>query len=57
MMKWIPGGLWRSLSIRAWRASLDQPSPLADALAGDSLALWNPATHEEAPLIQKTFQP
>ena len=40
-----------------WRASLDQPSPLAEALAGDPVAVWNPATHEEAPLIEKIFRP
>ena len=40
-----------------WRASMGRPAPLAEALASDPLGVWNPATHEEAPLIDKIFRP
>jgi len=41
----------------AWRASVDRPASIAEALASDPLAVWNPATHEETPLIEKIFRP
>ena len=41
----------------AWRASMDRPAPLAEAFASDPLAVWNPATHEEIPLIERIFRP
>jgi hypothetical protein len=40
-----------------WQASLDRPAPLAEALAGDPVAVWISAADEESPLIEKIFRP
>jgi hypothetical protein len=40
-----------------WRASMDRPASLAEALASDPMAVWNPATHEEQALIDRIFRP
>ncbi|HTS64921.1 MAG TPA: hypothetical protein VMH28_23015 [Candidatus Acidoferrales bacterium] len=39
-----------------WRASLDQPAALAEALAADPIVVSNPATHEEPSLIDRIFR-
>ncbi|MBS1855570.1 MAG: hypothetical protein JST11_09420 [Acidobacteria bacterium] len=35
-----------------WRDSLAQPAALAEAIADDPIVVVNPATHEEAPLLE-----
>jgi hypothetical protein len=40
----------------AWKASLDDPAALAEALAGDPIVASNRATHEEAPLIERIYR-
>ncbi len=40
-----------------WRASLDRPQDLAEALAGDPIMLFNPSRHEEPPIIKRMFRP
>jgi Glycosyl hydrolases family 38 N-terminal domain len=40
-----------------WRASLDRPQDLAEALAGDPIMLLNPSRREEPPIIKHMFRP
>ena len=41
----------------AWRATLDDPAGLAEALAADPIVVYNPATHEEPALIERICRP
>jgi hypothetical protein len=40
----------------AWRASLDDPAALAEALASDPIIAPNRAPHEEAPLVERIYR-
>ena len=40
-----------------YRASLDGPHALAEALAADPIVVYNPATHEEPPIVERIFRP
>ena len=39
------------------RASLNRPQDLAEALAGDPIAVFNPAVHEEPPIVERIYRP
>jgi hypothetical protein len=41
----------------AWRAALDHPAALADALAADPIVVVNRGPHEEAPLREHIYRP